>query len=220
MTGALAALALACAMPTASPLGPLDGRSHEVVLGVPGSGKTFLARERVASVRRLVIFDPAGDYEAEGECLTVADLADPAALAGTFRRVVVLAGRGEDEPADELEATVAACRAAARFGGLVLLADEVGDYSARAAATLTRLHRNGHHDGVASILVSQCAVDVPLTCRRTATRVTSLLQVASGDLDALAREYGEDFAERVRTWRPGAPPVVWTLPTLHQPKRC
>lgn len=214
MTGG-PALALVCAM--LAPLGPLDQRSHEIVLGVPGSGKTYLARERVGSVRRLVIFDPAGDYGDEGEHMSAGDLADePDALEGTFRRIVVKPD-GELDVSEDFTRTVAACRAgAARFGPLVLLADEVGDYSARAASTLTRLHRNGHHDRVASILVSQCAVDVPLTCRRTATRVTSLLQVASADLDALEREYGERFARDVAAWRPGSPPVVWTLPTLHR----
>jgi hypothetical protein len=208
------AVALALAM--TSPLGPLDARSHEIVLGVPGSGKTTLARERVATVRRLVVFDPARDYSAEGERMSADDLAaDPCALEGTFRRVVV--EPEGDDTADQFMRTVAACREQApRHGPLVLLADEVGDYAPRAAGALTRLHRNAHHDGVASILVSQCAVDVPLTCRRTATRVTSLLQVASGDLDALAREYGEAFASAVGSWRPGAPPVVWTLPTLHR----
>jgi NRPS condensation-like uncharacterized protein len=32
----------------------------------------------------------------------------------------------------------------------------------------------------------------------------------------LAVEYGDDFAARVRGWRPGDPPAVWTLPTLYQ----
>jgi hypothetical protein len=97
----------------------------------------------------------------------------------------------------------------------VLLLDEVGDYSVACADVLTRLHRNGHHAGVASVLVSQCAVDIPKTSRRTATRVASFLQVASADLDALETEYGPDYRAAVAGWRPGDPPAVWTLPTLY-----
>jgi hypothetical protein len=205
------AVALVLAMP-ASPLGPLHPRSHELCLGVPGSGKTYHARERLRDALRVVFFDPTGhDYEDEGEQLGARDLqADPDLLRGPVVRWVVVPGA--DVPGD-FAATVEACRAAGE--PLVLCADEVGDYAPHAADVLTRLHRNGHHDGVASLLVSQCAVDIPKTCRRTATRVVSLLQTASADLDALETEYGPEFRERVARWRPGDPPAVWTLPTLY-----
>lgn len=197
-------------------LGPLHPRSHELFLGVPGSGKTTHARARLASARRAVFFDPTGhDYADEGERVLPGDLCAEL-LRGKFRRFVVVPG---DDVAGDFAETVTMLRAAAAATGpVVLCADEVGDYSAAAADTLTRLHRNGHHDGVASVLVSQCAVDIPKTCRRTATRVCSLLQTASADLDALETEYGRDFAERVRSWRPGDAPAVWTLPTLYHPK--
>jgi hypothetical protein len=197
-------------------LGPLRDRSHELVLGVPGSGKTRLAVARLASARRVVFFDPTGhDYTEEGEAVTVAELATE--LRHRFARLVVVPSL---DAADDFAATVAACRAAGQtHGGLVLCADEVGDYSRQACDVLTRLHRNGHHDGVASVLVSQCAIDIPLTCRRTATRVASLLQTNSADLDALQAEYGPDFRESVARWRPGDPAAVWTLPTMTFPTR-
>ena len=198
------------------PFGPLDPRSHELVLGVPGSGKTYHARRRLESARRVVFFDPNGhDYDGEGERVDPDDLVGEL-LGGAVVRLVVVPG---DDVVGDFVQTVAACRAAGMDGGLVLCADEVGDYAPSCADVLTRLHRNGHHQGVASVLVSQCAVDIPRTCRRTATRVTSLLQTASADLDALETEYGPEFRERVARWRPGDPPAVWTLPTLDHPHR-
>jgi hypothetical protein len=210
------ALALVLAMP--QPFGDLHDRAHELVIGVPGSGKTTLARARVASARRVVFATPVPrDYAEDGELVGLADLrGEPELLAGAFLRLVVPLGEDRDTHEDFADLVELLREYAPRFGGMVLVSDEVGDYSLRAAEVLTRLHRNGHHSGLASVLVSQTAVDIPLTCRRTATRVSSLLQTRSEDLAALAREYGEPFAEAVRTWRPGDPPAVWNLPTLYQ----
>jgi hypothetical protein len=207
------ALPLLAVLAMTQPYGPLEPCSHEVLLGVPRSGKTWHARERLASARRVVYFDVTGhDYASEGEQVDPSDLT-PELLTGSVVRFVVTPGR--DVPAD-FAATVAACRDARDSGGLVLCADEVGDYSRYCEAELTRLHRNGHHSGVASILISQCAVDIPRTCRRTATRFASLLQTDAADLAALGEApRGPEFAERVRSWQAGDPPVVWTLPTLY-----
>ena len=117
--------------------------------------------------------------------------------------------------ADDFRSTVAACRAAERFGGLVLLVDEVGDLARECAEELQGLHRNGHKDGVASVLASPCATDFPKRCRDTASRVFSFFQKNAADRRALADEYGDDFATAAATWRYPNPPAAWLNPTLH-----
>lgn len=210
-------------------LGRLQYNSHEIVLGVQQSGKTTLVRERLASARRTVFATPhPSDYATDGELVFVDDLAsEPGLLDGTVCRLVVPLGdedRDGDENSDQqarqvLQLISILRREAPRRGALVLVLDEVGDYRRQCEAALTRLHRNGHHRGIASVLISQCATDIPPSCHRNATRVLSLLQTRSADLDALETEYGAAFRERVASWRPGDEPAVWTLPTLHQPPR-
>ncbi len=208
----------AAAAIASNPWGVLVRRDHVVVIGMPGCGKTPFAAALAAEARRVVYFDPTGEWAPLGEVVTGEDVraaADPQSelLAGTFMRVVVVP---EDERlAEDFEATVAACRAAARFGGLVLLVDEVGDLNPACVETLQGLHRNGHKDGVATILVSPCASDIPKRCRDTASRVFSFFQKNHRDRQTLADEYGDDFARRAATWRHPLPPAEWTNPTLH-----
>ncbi len=209
------------------PWGQLLRRDHVLVLGMPGSGKTPFATELVeggplaASVglpgpaaRRVVFFDPTGEWRDAGERVQADDLADGELLAGGFLRLSVAAG--EESLADDFAATVRACRAAAHHGGLVLLVDEVGDLSDGDSVELLRaLHRNGHKDGVATILCSPCATDIPARCRSTATRVFSFFQKADQDVKALDTEYRDGFGTRANAWRYPAPPIAWTSPTLH-----
>lgn len=192
-----------------APFGPLHARSHEIYMGVPGTGKTTLAVARVDEARRVVFFCPTGDLEPQGRVLTPEQLAGDAELErGTWCRIVVKAW-DRDDVAPAFLATLAACRRAGQRAPLILVPDEVGDYRAECERELGALHRNGHKDGVTSVLISQVATDFPLTCRRTATRVVSLLQEDPEDLKALRERYGDQFAERARAWGPGQPPAVW-----------
>jgi hypothetical protein len=223
----LAALLLAvgvAVMP--QPWGQLVRRDHALVAGMPGCGKTPFAASLAADARRVVYFDPTGEWEPLGEVIDADELVELVAehgapavagqlLPGTFRRLVVTPEK--DELHDAFAATVEVCRAAAPFGGLVLLADEVGDLTRDAGSTalLLGLHRNGHKHGVASVLASPCMTDFPKRCRDTASRVYSFFQKNAADRAAMAAEYGADFATAAAAWRYPNPPAVWTNPTLH-----
>lgn len=222
MTLAVLALAGVLAMP--QPWGQLVRRDHVLVAGMPGCGKTPFAASLAAHARRVVYFDPTGEWAdlgelVEGEELRARLLEDGpeatarALAAGTFRRLVV--APSEDELHEEFRATVELCRAAAPYGGLVLVVDEVGDLAPECAAELLGLHRNGHKDGVATVLASPCMTDFPKRCRDTASRVFSFFQKNAADRAALAAEYGPDFATAAAAWRYPNPPAAWTNPTLH-----
>jgi hypothetical protein len=185
---------------------------HRIILGVPGSGKSTLARELVSTARRVVYFDPHGDYaDIRGATLIEPANLTQEHLAQKYCRIVCLAERSDDyDVADEYVFVARHCREARGYGGLVFVCDEVGDYnSGRAQRALRSLFRNGHKDGIVTILVSQRAVDIPLGCRATATSVTSLLQDSAQDYDTLCEQYGQEFADKARNWKPGDRPAVW-----------
>lgn len=196
------------------PWGHLVVRDHRLVMGGPGCGKTPFAAELVRDARRVVFFDSAGDWLKAGvgegipaEELTAAD------LCGAFVRVCVQTDR--EAMADDFRRTLAVCREVREDGGLVLLVDEVGDLRRECEDELLWLHRAGHKDGIASVLVSACATDFPKRCRDTATAVHSFFQKSADDCAVLDREYGNDFGARARAWRHPAPPVSWVNPVLH-----
>jgi hypothetical protein len=221
----LAALLLAVgATVMPQPWGQLVRRDHSIVAGAPGCGKTPFVASLAADARRVVYFDPTGEWRKHGDVVEGWELCDLLAergavaaaaelLPGTFRRLVV--SPSEEGLADEFRATVEVCRAAEPFGGLVLLVDEVGDLTSACAAELLGLHRNGHKDGIASVLASPCFTDFPKRCRDTASRVYSFWQKNAQDRAALAAEYGPDFATAAAAWRYPNPPAAWTSPTLH-----
>ncbi len=183
---------------------------HVGVVGVPGSGKTYLAKRLVASAPRVVFFDPKGEYEDNGEPIGPyefhADL-----LEGDYVRWAIQAERFEDgDVVEEFKHVARQVREGSlRHGGVIFVCDELGDYSAGAIKTLKRLHANSHKDGVVTMLVSQRAVDLPLGCRATLTRCYSLLQTHPDDLDRLEREFGHDFRIECEQWKAHDDPVVW-----------
>jgi hypothetical protein len=235
VTAAVAAIALALAMP--QPWGQLFRRDHILVVGTPGCGKTPFAAELVEggplaalvglagpAARRVVYFDPTGEWAHLGDVVQgenmrdAADGRDADLLAGTTLRLVV-------EPRDgtlveDFTATVDACRAASHHGGLVLVVDEVGDLTDGGAADVLRgLHRNGHKDGIATLLCSPAWTDIPARCRSTRSRVFSFAQLAAADVETLNRELGRvvpDFGDKAASWQYPAPPIAWTSPTLHR----
>lgn len=225
----VAALALgASTMP--QPWGDLLNRDHILVLGTPGCGKTPFAAELVEggplarrfgftrAARRVVYFSSArGSWAEHGDRIAAADLEEPGIMAGVTLRLVVVPD--EASLLSDFAHTVDACRAAAPYGGLVLLVDEVGDLTDAGGSDILRgLHRNGHHAGVATVFASPAWTDIPARCRSTRSRVYSFRQLADADVKTMNAELGRvvpDFGELAARWTYPAPPVAWVSPTLH-----
>jgi hypothetical protein len=190
---------------------------HVGIVGVPGSGKTWLAKRLVAPAPRVVFFDPKGEYEENGEPIFPQDF-HAGMLEGEYVRIAIQAERFDDgDVVEEFRHVTRQVREGSlTFGGVVYVCDELGDYSAGSVKALKRIHANGHKDGVVSLLVSQRAVDLPLGCRATLTRCYSLLQTHPDDLDRLEREFGSSFRQACQEWKPHMPPVAWERIRLYR----
>jgi hypothetical protein len=193
---------------------------HVIVVGLQQTGKSTLARELVRGARRVVFLDPKGDYARKVKGAVVATPMQvheqPALLRAPRLRLVVLIGHGETDPAAEVRYMIRRLRETeAELGlGTVVVLDELHVYSDRCAITLRGLMASGHGTdpacgGLVSVMVSQRGVDLPLGCRALATRAYSFKQTHPRDLERLADEFGEDFAEHARTWSAGREPAYW-----------
>ena len=178
-----------------NPLGQFRLGDRVIIIGLPLSGKTYLAGKLTKDVPRILFFDPYHDYKEAAKATEVkADdlIKNPKMLHTSRFRLSIIPN--EDFLADQLEDCVSIARAA---GNLVFVMDEVGDYKKEATNTLEKLARNGRHDGLVPIYVSQVAMDIPRTVRRLASQVYSFRQNDIDDLDALRERYGDAFAEKV-----------------------
>lgn len=199
------------------PWGPhLSGSSRVVILGLPESGKSTLVEKLTADAHRVIFFDAGGDdYDKPGRLvLSVAELAKyPAFLNDPHCRIVIRPrardGAGLAEECHSLLDTLGLWQRPPPRRNLIVAFDEVGDYRQWAEHDLKVAFRRARHLAIGVILASQFATDIPLTSRRAASHVYCLAQSHRVELDALAKDYGEDFAARVEAWRHYEPPVEW-----------
>lgn len=186
-----------------------------------GTGKTRYAEQLTRDAWRCVWFSPVPDYVRPGR--THASVAYLSKYRGLFddphaRIVVDVQGEEGRDIALELRHLVKLMReATARKespGGFVLVLDEVGDYAQSGDGVLKSLFRRCRHNGFAIVLVSQCATDIPLRCRKLATRVSTFGQEHEVELTEIEKVYGADYRAAVENWRPGAPPAEWRSRTF------
>jgi hypothetical protein len=207
------------------------------VVGTSGSGKTWWVRKELLKANpRAFIFDPCGDYP-ELRAVTVAQLlADPGQLAPDKVQLAVrpVAGTYEDL-AEQLCLFIDLCRRAgtpqdpgAPIGpcDALVVVEECskvrGLYTERDASgskrstdyELGQLATDGRKTGLAVAYVAQRHIMIPPDARSQCRRVVSCEQFHAADLRSLSEQCGEEFAAKVQAWRRGAPPVIWSPPSL------
>jgi hypothetical protein len=197
------------------PWGDLVKIDRIIILGMPFTGKTYFAAKLTKSADRVLFFDVVGDYRkaANSTEFTIDELEANPNVLDLPRFKISVRPSDDDERAivADLERMLALAR---EKKNMVVVLDEVGDYSLLGQRALTKVFRNGRHYGLATVLVSQVATDIPKTCRRISTRLYSFLQEDPSDLAALEEKAGSEFAAKVKSWKEGDPPAVWQISTL------
>jgi hypothetical protein len=176
-------------------------------------GKTHWVRARHAPVRRLLVWDPAGDWTQEhalgGGRITIGEFLERARAghynAGVLRLAVRPTWRGKI--AEEFELF---CRAAFRIGALRAVVEEVSFVASPQSLGphFLRLIVAGRHRGVSLCVVGQRYAQFPRTCTSQASFICTFRQSENADVEYLRARLG-DVADLVPHLEPRHF-VTWT----------
>lgn len=201
----------------AQPWGELNIGDRIVMMGLPTFGKSTLAEKLTAEADAAIFVSTFHDYEKTERGVATVDQLEkyPALLSDPHSRIAVRLSHSSGRAcAEEVAAVIDCLKFAGRnfdrtgHGGRVAVFDEVGSYRRYLEDELNEVFRGGRHYGVVPIFASQVATDIPLKCRKLASRVLCLGQRHRDELKEL-EIYGKPFAERVGRWAKYEPPIEW-----------
>jgi DNA helicase HerA-like ATPase len=200
---------------------------HEIVVivGKRGSGKSHTAKalcgEQVKAGQRIVAFDPHDEYSKLGrksDAVTLGPLKQRFTLAEVIANplllddpklcaAVVPSGRGGAELAADFRDFWQLCE---DTGGLIVVADEMGDYSAHAEETINHAATQGRHYGVPCVFVAQRLTQVPKTARTQCSTLIVGVQNDPEDLKQLEKITGRDDLAALVAALPRRKFITWS----------
>ena len=170
------------------------------VIGVPGTGKSYWARNYVRNIHRLVIFDIFKECDSLGTVYTLEEFMRYAA-EGQFENGVLRAivhpdydlelSENQEEIITSILDDVKNCTFYAEETGIVL-------DSAVAPPQLRRLAAGGRHEGVSMVVAGQrYHSQFPPVVRGTSTRIIAYRQTEPDDLRDLRQRMGKSVDMRL-----------------------
>lgn len=181
---------------------PLPRPDNRVIIGMGGSGKSFLARHQTAKAKRLIIFDPNGeDAHLAGAELAESktDLVGLASVTGNFR----ICWRGFFRYGDE-DAFEFANRVAWAAGDVTVLWDEADQFmtASRMPRHAKRLINMGRHQRCRTLALARRPQDLARGLTANAQRVICFEMQEPLDVAAIGRRIGPSNAAKLPTLGP------------------
>lgn len=183
-----------------------------LVVGVTGTGKTFLAKELVSKVPRLLVVDPLCEWgDVTVMCFDWETVLEEC-RQDRFRISICI----DENPREILDF---ACRIARdeEVGHCVLVVDELSLFFRRgeeASESIQGVVRFGRRENVSLMLISQRSYDCPIDLRSQLSDIFAFRSHEPRDIQALGQMVGRTEAQRVLALR-GHSHYHWDLTESH-----
>ncbi len=168
-----------------------------LILGQRGSGKTFLARNLIQDVKRLIIYDTLGEYDTGINVETLDEFKE--FFLKTYQRDFKICYQPV-QPQKDFEAV---CDIVFECGDVTFLVEEIDTFASaqKIDENFANIIQRGRHRDITLIGVSQRPFGIPRLITSQAKTIYSFIHREPADLDYL-RSFIGDEAEKIKDLKP------------------
>lgn len=171
----------------------MSEKKVSLILGQRGSGKSYLAKDLIKDVKRLIIYDTLGEYNTG---ISIENLDE-------FKQFFLKVYQGNFkicyQPVNPIIDFDAVCDIVFECGDLTFLVEEIDTFASAQGISdnFANIIQRGRHKNITLIGVSQRPFGIPRLITSQAKTIYSFIHREPGDLDYLKAYIGED-AEKIK----------------------